>query len=68
MNHLLSTTALLRQLMRVYTLSTLTNLTGPRSDHVVVEKEIIDWVNNKLSEGNKTTWIGSFQVIVVFSF
>jgi plastin-3 len=53
------TLALIWQLMRAYTLSVLTQLAN--SGNPMVEREIIDWVNNKLSSGGKTTNIRSFQ-------
>ena len=53
-------TALIWQLMRAYTLSILTQLADTGSP--IVEKEIIDWVNNKLAQGKKTTSIRNFQV------
>jgi plastin-3 len=53
------TLALIWQLMRAYTLSILTQLADTGSP--IVEKEIIDWVNNKLAQGKKTTSIRSFQ-------
>lgn len=46
--------------MRAYTLSILTQLADTGSP--IVEKEIIDWVNNKLAQGKKTTSIRNFQV------
>jgi len=53
------TLALIWQLMRAYTLSILTQLADTGSP--IVEKEIIDWVNNKLVQGKKSTSIRSFQ-------
>ncbi|XP_032795189.1 plastin-1 isoform X1 [Daphnia magna] len=53
------TLALIWQLMRAYTLSILTQLADTGSP--IVEKEIIDWVNNKLAQGKKTTSIRNFQ-------
>jgi len=53
------TLALIWQLMRAYTLSVLTQLAN--SGNPMVEREIIDWVNNKLSTAGKTTNIRSFQ-------
>ena len=38
--------ALVWQLMKAYTLSMLTKLAG--TGHPIVDKEIIDWVNNKV--------------------
>lgn len=52
-------TALIWQLMRAYTLSILTQLADTGSP--IVEKEIIDWVNNKLAQGKKQTSIRNFQ-------
>jgi plastin-3 len=53
------TLALIWQLMRAYTLSVLTKLAN--SGNPIVEREIIDWVNNKLASGGKTTSIRNFQ-------
>ena len=53
--------ALIWQLMRAYTLSILTQLADTGSP--IVEKEIIDWVNNKLAQGKKQTSIRNFQVL-----
>ncbi|OQV23557.1 Plastin-1 [Hypsibius exemplaris] len=53
------TLALVWQLMRAYTLSILTKLA--RSGNPIVEKEIISWVNKKLSSAGKTSSITSFQ-------
>lgn len=50
--------------MRAYTLSILTQLADTGSP--IVEKEIIDWVNNKLAQGQKQTSIRNFQVIESF--
>lgn len=47
--------------MRAYTLSILTQLADTGSP--IVEREIIDWVNNKLSQGKKQTSIRNFQVL-----
>lgn len=55
--------ALIWQLMRAYTLSILTQLADTGSP--IVEREIIDWVNNKLSQGKKQTSIRNFQVIEI---
>lgn len=52
--------ALIWQLMRAYTLSILTQLANTGSP--IVEKEIVTWVNQKLSGAHKTTSIKSFQV------
>ncbi|GIY35182.1 plastin-2 [Caerostris darwini] len=53
------TLALVWQLMRAYTLTILTQLAN--TGHPVVEKEIVEWVNNKLKEAGKDTSIRSFQ-------
>ncbi|GFS82591.1 plastin-1 [Nephila pilipes] len=53
------TLALVWQLMRAYTLTILTQLAN--TGHPVVEKEIVEWVNNKLKEAGKDTNIRSFQ-------
>ncbi|XP_014666358.1 PREDICTED: plastin-1-like [Priapulus caudatus] len=53
------TLALVWQLMRAYTLSILTQLSG--AGHPIVEREIIVWVNNKLKSSNKKSCITSFQ-------
>lgn len=45
--------------MRAYTLSVLTQLT--QSDSPIIEKEIVQWVNTKLSNAGKTSSIKSFQ-------
>lgn len=53
------TLALIWQLMRAYTLSVLSQLA--QSGNPIVEKEIIQWVNTKLQNANKTSSIKSFQ-------
>lgn len=53
------TLALVWQMMRAYTLSILTALTGDAEP--ITEPEIIKWANEKLKEGNKTREIHSFQ-------
>lgn len=53
------TLALIWQLMRAYTLSVLTQLA--QSGNPIVEKEIIQWVNTKLQNANKTSSIKNFQ-------
>lgn len=45
--------------MRAYTLSLLTQLTN--SGDPIVEQEIIQWTNDKLSQANKTSKIRNFQ-------
>jgi len=45
--------------MRAYTLSILTQLA--HTGNPIVEKEIVDWVNNKLASGQKQTSIRNFQ-------
>lgn len=47
--------------MRAYTLSILTQLA--HTGNPIVEKEIVDWVNNKLASGQKQTSIRNFQVL-----
>uniref|UniRef100_A0A1W7R9Y3 Plastin-2 n=1 Tax=Hadrurus spadix TaxID=141984 RepID=A0A1W7R9Y3_9SCOR len=53
------TLALVWQLMRAYTLSILTQLAN--TGHPIVEKEIVEWVNSKLKEAGKTSYIKNFQ-------
>lgn len=53
------TLALIWQLMRAYTLSLLSQLNTDGSP--IVESEIINWVNSRLSEGGKDISITSFQ-------
>lgn len=53
------TLALIWQLMRAYTLSVLSQLA--HSGSPIVEKEIIQWVNTKLQNANKTSSIRNFQ-------
>ncbi|KAJ8705274.1 hypothetical protein PYW07_011101 [Mythimna separata] len=53
------TLALIWQLMRAYTLSVLTRLAN--TGNPIIEKEIVQWVNNKLSNAGKTSSIRSFQ-------
>ncbi|VEN53184.1 unnamed protein product [Callosobruchus maculatus] len=53
------TLALIWQLMRAYTLSILTQLA--ESGNPIVEKEIVQWVNNKLSGAGKKSSIRNFQ-------
>jgi plastin-3 len=58
------TLALVWQLMRAYTLSILTQLAkneGENERQAVVEKEIVDWANNKLKEAGKSSGIRNFQ-------
>lgn len=52
--------ALIWQLMRAYTLSVLTRLAN--TGNPIIEKEIVQWVNNKLQAAGKTSSIRSFQV------
>lgn len=54
------TLALVWQLMRAYTLSILTQLAG-QDGKAIGEKEIVDWVNNKLKEAGKETSIRGFN-------
>ncbi|PZC74332.1 hypothetical protein B5X24_HaOG207966 [Helicoverpa armigera] len=53
------TLALIWQLMRAYTLSVLTRLAN--TGNPIIEKEIVQWVNNKLSAAGKSSSIRSFQ-------
>ncbi|XP_066997447.1 plastin-2 [Anabrus simplex] len=53
------TLALIWQLMRAYTLSILTQLANTGSP--IVEKEIVTWVNTKLSQAGKKSSLKSFQ-------
>ncbi|CAH1393126.1 unnamed protein product [Nezara viridula] len=53
------TLALIWQLMRAYTLSVLTQLANTGSP--IVEREIVTWVNNKLSSCGKKSSLKSFQ-------
>lgn len=53
------TLALIWQLMRAYTLTILTQLAASGSP--IVEKEIVQWVNNKLSSAGKKSSIRNFQ-------
>jgi plastin-3 len=53
------TLALIWQLMRAYTLSVLARLTN--SGDPITEKEIIQWVNEKLQNAEKGTSIRNFQ-------
>jgi len=56
------TLALVWQLMRAYTLSILTQLaTEESSGQAIVETEIVEWVNKKLKEANKSSMIRNFQ-------
>lgn len=51
--------ALVWQLMRAYTLSVLSQLAN--TGNPIIEKEIVQWVNQKLASAGKTTSIRSFQ-------
>ncbi|KAK9498028.1 hypothetical protein O3M35_003913 [Rhynocoris fuscipes] len=53
------TLALIWQLMRAYTLSVLTQLANTGSP--IVEREIVSWVNQKLTSTNKKSSLKSFQ-------
>ncbi|XP_023242321.1 plastin-2-like [Centruroides sculpturatus] len=53
------TLALVWQLMRAYTLNILTQLAN--TGHPLVEREIVDWVNNKIKSAGKNSFIKSFQ-------
>lgn len=45
--------------MRAYTLSMLTQLAN--TGHPIIEKEIVQWANQKLADANKQTSLMSFQ-------
>lgn len=53
------TLALIWQLMRAYTLSVLSRLAN--TGNPIIEKEIVQWVNNKLAGAGKESSIRSFQ-------
>jgi len=53
------TLALIWQLMRAYTLTVLTQLAS--SENPIVDREIIEWVNEKLQAGGKQSRVRSFQ-------
>ncbi|KAF5294787.1 hypothetical protein FQA39_LY00271 [Lamprigera yunnana] len=53
------TLALIWQLMRVYTLSILSQLA--QTGNPIVEKEIVQWVNKKLESAGKKSSINNFQ-------
>ncbi|KAI9589170.1 plastin-3 isoform X2 [Glossina fuscipes] len=53
------TLALIWQLMRAYTLSILSRLANTGSP--IIEKEIVQWVNNKLSEAGKRSHLKNFN-------
>ncbi|CEF71495.1 Fimbrin [Strongyloides ratti] len=55
------TLALVWQLMRAYTLTILSQCTNKNDGTLVGDKEIISWVNKKLSDSGKSTSIRSFQ-------
>jgi len=57
--HQMFTLAFVWQLMRAYTLSLLAKLSADGKP--VKEAEIIEWTNNKLSEGGKSTQIRDFK-------
>merc|ERR1711872_844259 len=57
--HQMFTLAFVWQLMRAYTLSLLAKLSADGKP--VKEAEIIEWTNNKLSEGGKNTQIRDFK-------
>merc|ERR1711872_389352 len=57
--HQMFTLAFVWQLMRAYTLSLLAKLSADGKP--IKEAEIIEWTNNKLSEGGKSTQIRDFK-------
>jgi len=52
-------TALIWQLMRAYTLSILSRLAN--TGNPIIEKEIVQWVNNRLSEAGKQSQLRNFN-------
>ena len=46
--------------MRAYTLTVLSQLAS--SENPIVDREIIEWVNEKLQAGGKTSRLKNFQV------
>jgi len=54
------TLALVWQLMKAYTLTILTKLAG-QDGHPIVEREIVDWANQKLQIAGKTSRITGFN-------
>ncbi|CAF1244299.1 unnamed protein product, partial [Didymodactylos carnosus] len=53
------TLGLVWQIMRAYTLSLLTKLAGTKTP--IADREIIEWANKKLQNGNKTRFLNTFQ-------
>ena len=47
--------------MKAYTLSVLTKLSDPDSNHPIADKEIIAWVNDKLKASGKSSRITGFN-------
>ena len=60
-----SSAALVWQLMKAYTLSVLTKLSDPESNHPIADREIIAWVNDKLKSQQKTSKINGFNDPVI---
>ena len=60
-----SSSALVWQLMKAYTLSVLTKLSDPESNHPIADREIIAWVNDKLKSQQKTSKINGFNDPVI---
>lgn len=58
-NNYIIFSALIWQLMRAYTLTILSKLA--QSGNPIVEKEIVQWANNKLSKAGKSSSIKGFQ-------
>ena len=54
-------TALVWQLMKAYTLSVLTKLSDPESNHPIADREIVNWVNERLRKAGKKTSISGFN-------
>jgi plastin-3 len=55
------TLAVVWQLMKAYTLSVLTKLAGQDAGHPIVEREIVEWANQKLQHGGKKSHITGFN-------
>lgn len=56
---IISLSALVWQLMRAYTLAILRDLT--KSDKPIVDQDIVNWANQKLASGSKTSKLESFK-------
>ena len=47
--------------MKAYTLSVLTKLSDPESNHPIADREIVNWVNERLRKAGKKTSISGFN-------